>query len=234
MAKIIVSENQNEKNNLFYIQSCLSELFIRTGCSVLEKDGERCDFIIECKDCYEEILLAEIFDKIAEVIVVKYKYDFFKKNIKIAGLNVNEYEILMASLIAADLEDDKKYCIKKLPKTNKINIDGFYNFRLNALKKKWLEVASYMPPSFINSQLKDFVTFLLENKKKRSYIDSGRVYDQHFRRLLRCSLIEYEKAKIIREVLISNCGEVEINGTLEPDDEFYLKEFYKDKIYFSH
>jgi hypothetical protein len=91
-----------------------------------------------------------------------------------------------------------------------------------------------MPPHFVNSELKDFISFLLENKKKRSYIDSGKVYDQHFRRLLRCTLLGYENARIIREVLLSNCGEVEISGSLEPDDEFYLKEFYKDKIYFSH
>ncbi len=234
MAKIIISENLNGKNNLFYIQSCLSELFIRTGCAILEKSDERCDFIVESKDCYEDVLLAEIFDKIAEVIVVKYKYDFLKSNIKIAGLKACEYEILMASLIAADLEDDKKYCLSRLPKSNRINIDGFYNFRLKLLKKKWLEVASYMPPHFVNSELKDFISFLLENKKKRSYIDSGKVYDQHFRRLLRCTLLGYENARIIREVLLSNCGEVEISGSLEPDDEFYLKEFYKDKIYFSH
>jgi hypothetical protein len=91
-----------------------------------------------------------------------------------------------------------------------------------------------MPPSFINSQLKDFITFLLENKKKRSYIDSGKVYDQHFRRLYRCSLLGGDKAKITREIILSNCGEIEINGSLSPDDEFYLKEYYKDKIYFPH
>lgn len=234
MAKIIISENQNGKNNLFYIQSCLSELFIRTGSSISEKEDLRCDLIIDCKDCFLEVLKTEIFDKIAEVIVVKYKYDFFKESIKIAGLKACEYEILMASLIAADLDDDKRYCISKLPKENSINIDGFYNFRLNALKSKWTDIASYMPPNFINTQLKDFITFLLENKKKRSYIDSGKVYDQHFRRLYRCSLLGYDNARVVREVLLSNCGEVEINGKLEPDDEFYLKEYYKDKIYFTH
>ena len=234
MAKIIISENQKGKNNLYYIQSCLSELFVRTGSNLFEKEDLRNDLILDCKDCFLEVIRAEIFDKIAEVIAVKYKYDFFKENIKISGLKSCEYEILMASLIAADLDDDKKYCISKLPQVNEINIDGFYNFRLGALKKKWTEVASYMPPSFINSQLKDFITFLLENKKKRSYIDSGKVYDQHFRRLLRCSLLGYDNAVVIREVLLSNCGEVEINGKLEPDDEYYLKEYYKDKIYFSH
>ena len=234
MAKIIISENQNRKNNLLYIQSCLSELFIRTGCAILEREDYRADLIIEANDCYKEVLTAEIYDKVAEVIVVKYKYDYFKNIIKIVGLKECEYEILMASLIAADLEDDKKYCLSKMQPSCVVNIDGIYNFRIPALKKKWQDVASYMPPSFINSQLKDFITFLLENKKKRSYIDSGKVYDQHFRRLYRCSLLGGDKAKITREIILSNCGEIEINGSLLPDDEFYLKEYYKDKIYFSH
>ena len=73
-----------------------------------------------------------------------------------------------------------------------------------------------------------------ENKKKRVYIDNGRVYDSHYRRLKRSSLLDGDGVKIIREVLLSNCGEVELSGSIPKDDEFYLKEFYNDKIFFSN
>ena len=56
MAKIIVSENKSEKNNLFYIQSCLSELFIRTGCTIIEKDGEKIAIIAVCEHEYSYAL----------------------------------------------------------------------------------------------------------------------------------------------------------------------------------
>ena len=85
-----------------------------------------------------------------------------------------------------------------------------------------------MPTCFVNSQLKDFISYLLENKKKRVYVDCGRVYDAHFKRLKRCSLLGGgDKVSIVREVLLSNCGEIELTGPLPADDEFYLKEFYE-------
>jgi hypothetical protein len=65
------------------------------------------------------------------------------------------------------------------------------------------------------------------------YVDSGKVYDSHYRRLKRSSLLDGEGVKIIREILLSNCGEVELNGSLPKEDEYYLKEFYSDKIIFS-
>ena len=45
--------------------------------------------------------------------------------------------------------------------------------------------------------------------------------------------IDGDKIKIIREALLSNCGVVEISGEIPKDDEYYLKEFYSDKIIFS-
>ena len=73
---------------------------------------------------------------------------------------------------------------------------------------------------------------MAKNKKKRAYIDDCKVYDNYYRRLKRCALLGGEDAKILREVILSDCGEVEIRGEIPPTDEKYLKEFYGDKIYF--
>ena len=59
------------------------------------------------------------------------------------------------------------------------------------------------------------------------------MYDGHYRRLNRNLLTEYDKLNLVREVILSNCGEVELLGEIPKDDEFYLKEFYSDKITFS-
>ena len=55
------------------------------------------------------------------------------------------------------------------------------------------------------------------------YIDGGKVYDNHYRRLKRSSLLGGENIMIIREVLLSNCGEVELFGDIPKEDEYYLK-----------
>ena len=233
MAKIIVTDKDYNENNLLYAQNCLGELVQSvSGSFSIERSGNRSVLTVNCPSEYQEILSAEIADKTAEVVAINYKYEFFKKYVKVAGLNEKEYEILLASLIAADLEEDKRYAFEKMKGSFDIAIDGVYNFRLKALKQKWLDIVSFMPPCFINSQLKDFISYLLENKRRRIYIDGGKVFDCHYRRLLRSSLLDGERLKITREALLSNCGEIELSGDLPEDDEYYLKEFYNDKIYF--
>ena len=235
MSLINITENAKNEQNLYYIQSSMAELFTNARCVAVEIPQEkRIKLVVDCPDYYIDIVRTEIIDKIAEIIVIKYKYDYFKSSIEIGGLSSAEKEILLASLIAADIDDDKKFAIEKLKGIEEIAIDGVYNFRLKPLKKKWEDIVSYMPTCFMNSQLKEFVTYLLENKKKRIYIDCGKVYDQHYRRLKRSSLLSGEKLKIIREVLLSNCGEIEITGAIPKEDEKYIKEFYGDKLYFSN
>ena len=234
MTRLTVSENCKNYTNIEYIKNNLNEILTHTKSNVcLNKTDDRIEYVIECLDGYSDIIKAELIDKIAEIIAISYKYVYYKNQIKVGGLTENEREILYASLIAADLDADKKYCYNKCKDFCDIAIDGAYNFYLSPLKRKWEDVVSYMPSCFINSQLKDFITYLLENKKKKVYIDGEKVFDTHFRRLKRTDLLGGENVKIIREVLLSNCGEIELSGNIPSDDEKYLKEFYGDKITFS-
>ncbi len=235
MTSITITENKLNDGNLLYVQSSASELLMHADCSVRTStvDG-RAVLRINCPEYYADIIKTELADKVAEIIAIKYKYDFLKKNVKVSGLNATEKEILFTSLIAADLDDDKKYAFDRIKNNIEITVDGIFNFRLKPLKKKWCDVVSYIPTCFLNTQLKEFISYLLENKKKRVYVDCGKVYDCHYRRLKRCSLLDGENLNIVREVLLSNCGEIELNGLIPKEDEFYLKEFYNDKIYFSN
>jgi len=235
MVKITVSDSDYNQDNLNYVQSSMSEFFTYAGCRArMDNVDGRAVLTVTASECYADVVRAEISDKVSEIIAIKYKYDYFKKNVLVSGLKSEEKEILITSLIAADLLDDKKFSFDRVKGDTEIAVDGVYNFRLKALKKKWGDVASYIPPCFLSSQLKDFITYLLENKKKRVYVDCGRVYDWHFRRLTRSSLIGGGETEIVKEVILSGGGEVEIKGEIPKNDEFYLKEFYSDKIFFSN
>ena len=235
MAEIIISDKTAKERNLLYVQNHLECLSGHLGFSFQFKtEEERCFLSVVCPDYYSDIVSIEINDRIAEIIAINYKYDFFKKRIKICGLNETEYEILMTSIISADLEDDKKYVFNKLKDSkNNVYLDGFFNFRLQVLKKKWEEIVSYIPHYFVNAQLKEFISYLLESKKKKVYIDNGKVFDYNYKRLKRCELLDGDFVNIVREVILSNCGEVELNGDIPKEDETYLKEYYGDKIIFS-
>lgn len=235
MTSITVTEKESAGENLLYVQSASSELFSHADCSArVARTGGRVELKVNCPEFYSDLIKTEIADKVSEIITIKYKIDYFKKNLKVGGLTPNEKEILYASLIAADLEDDKRYTFGKLKTYDSIAIDGVYNFCLKPLKKKWQDVVECIPQIFLSSQLKEFISYLLENKKRRVFIDAGRVYDSHYRRLNRSELLGGESVKIVREVLLSNCGEVDICGEIPKDDEYFLKEYYRDKIVFSN
>jgi hypothetical protein len=234
MRLITITEKENNVNNLTYVQSGGMELFKHADCKVESyKTDDRAVLSIKCPDKYIDIVKSEIVDKVAEIIVIKYKYDYLKKTVFVSGLNFADKEILIASLIAADLDDDKRYAFDRLKQYSEIAIDGTFNFRLKALKKKWHDVVGYIPVSFVRTQLKEFISFLIESKKKRIYVEGGQVYDSHFRRLKRSTLLGENDASVIKEVLLSNCGEIELSGEISKDDEYYLREFYGDKIIFS-
>lgn len=234
MAQITVTEKDYNKSNLLYVQNSLGELLSQVGGTAnCRQAGSRSVLTVDCNEVFSDVLRCEIADKTAEIVAINYKYDYFKKNVKLCGLSNVEYEILMASLIAADLDDDKHYAYEKMKSSDEIAVDGLFNFRMQPLKRKWEDVVSYIPTGFMNSQLKDFISYLLENKKRRVYIDCGKVYDSHYRQLKRSSLLGGDAVNVVREVLLSNCGEIELVGNLPSEDEYYLKEFYNDKIIFS-
>lgn len=234
MAIITVSDCAKNIKGAEYIASSVKELVSGAGggASVIEAGG-RVTVKINCPDRFKEVVRAETLDKVADVVAIYYKYYYFKTAVTLYGLTPTEKEILFTGLIAADLEDDKRYAFSRLGLKEEISVDGVFNFMLNPLKRKWADVASYLPARFRGEQLKDFMTYLLERKSKRVYVDCGRVYDWHFRRLKRSDLLSGENVKIVREVLLSNCGEVELSGNLPADDEKFIKEYYGDKVFFS-
>ena len=231
---IKISEQTSRINNLIYIQRELSELSILTGLNVtLNTNDKISELIISFLEDYYHLIKPEIEDRIGEIISIGYKYMFFKEKLKIGGLTAEQKELLYTGLIAADLEDDKKYAVNKLKTHTDYSIDGIFNFRMRPLIDKWNDILALMPNYFGENQLKDFIGFLLENKKKRIFVEEGKVYDIHFKRLLRSQLLDGNELKIIKEILLSNCGEVELKGNIPIDDEKYLKEFYRDRVYFS-
>ena len=165
-----------------------------------------------------------------------YKYSFFKRTINLSGLDELERELLLTSLISADIEEDKKYVIKKLRDFKEYALDGIFNFRLKALKEKWYDIVSYVPPSFQPSQLKDFIVYLIRDKSnKRVYFDGGSVYDKRYNLLKRRELLSGDSGKlpIVKEILLSSAGEIELASKLPIEDEKYIKEYYGDRVSFS-
>ena len=172
-------------------------------------------------------------DKLADVIAVNYKYDYFKRYIRVSGLKAVEYELLLSALIAADLDEDKRYAKTRLSGPV-YALDGAFNFTMKPLTEKWRDVVSYIPTYFAPDQLKDFIGYIVAEKKGgRVYAMGNRVYDLHYNLLRRACLTGGNDCGVIKEIILSSSGEVELGAPIPETDEYYLKQFFGDKIFFS-
>jgi hypothetical protein len=228
MAEIFITDKGDCPENLNYVKQTLTELFTTLSCVVeIKQLGARSSLTIKTPDTYYQTVLGEITDKLAEIIAINYKYNFFNSRIKTAGLRKLEREILFAGLISADFDEDKRYSQIKLKGEGEISLDGIFNFRMKPLKNKWQEIVNCMPTCFMPSQLKDFMSFLIENRTKKVYVDNGCVYDEHYRRLDRNTLMNGdEEGKLIKEIILSEAKIVEITGEIPQLDQGFLSEFY--------
>ena len=233
MTELYISDSEGSMKNLLYLQKSLAEVLRQTGSTVnLEISSKRAVLTIFVPKLYRELIIAELYDKIAEVIAVGYKYAFLKKSVKTEGLSAKNTELLFAGIISADLRDDKRYIVSKLKGLEDIAIDGVYNFRLKLLKEKWVEVASLLPIYFTADQLRDFLTYICKDKKSKVYMDENCVYDEHYRKLLKAELIS-EEPNFVLETVLSGAEEIKLLSDIPDRELIPLKEFYGGKITFS-
>ena len=197
----------------------------------MESDSERCFYTATVTDANAELFRRSLEDKIADVIAVNYKYEYFKRFIRPSGLTAVEYDLLLSALIAADIEEDKRYVLSRL--SAPYAIDGSFLFLMKPLKKKWKEVVGYVPSYFNERELKDFIAYIVGEKRgRRVYVAHGGVFDGHYNKLFRSSLAGGGDIRTVKEVLLSSSGEVELDCKLKEVEEYYLKEFFGDKIFF--
>ena len=232
MALICVSDKDKNINNFEYVKITLSEVLQKTGASIdFTRSGARQTLVVCVPDEYAQIMQSELADKLAEIVAVNYKYNFFKSNISVSGLSKLQTEILFTALISADFEEDKGYVFSKLKGNNDLALDGAFNFQMKPLKKKWIEIIGLIPQSFTQNQLYEFLAILVENRRKKVYVDGGNVYDANYRRLRRVMLLDgEEEGRIVREIILSCGGKVEITGQLEISEEKLLSEYFCQRI----
>lgn len=236
METLRITDCENNISNIVYMYSGLSEVLSGSARNFSAyNDGSRSVLEIAANDDYADFIRAEIEDKIADIIAVNYKYACFSATVHPCGLTEDEREILLCALIAADIDDDKAYVKRRVASEREYSVDGLFNFRLAPLKKKWEGVAAYVPKAFNGDKLRDFIAFLLEEKRgTRVFVENGRVFDKHFRRMNRTFLTgrQYGDCRLLNELLLSGCGEVELLSAVSDCEEGLLRDFFGSKVIF--
>lgn len=238
MRLIKISDETERADGIRYISAALKNVISETGGAISEKyNGDRAELKIKIPERFADYIRSEAEDKIADVVAVGYKYDYFKKDIPASGLKDFEREILYSALIAADIDEDKRYIVKRTRIFDEYVIDGIFNFRLVPLRHKWEEITGYIPLVFTDKQLREFVRYLVgEKRSKKAIVQGGRVYDGNYNLLERSKLLpalpERSEGNILREVILSASGRVEIGSEIPDTDKKYLRDFYGGRIFF--
>lgn len=234
MGYLSISECYENNNNIIYIREALSPLVFKEIESSVFANRFRVGITFEIDDSINMGAKNELIDKIADVIAVGYKYAFFFNRMQTCSLNAFYKDLLITSLISADLIEDKRYIRSKIELNEEFAIDGFYNFKLTQLVKKWQEICNYVPEFFSPRELKDFMMYLIsETKGRRVCVDKNLIYDSFGNLLKRSRLLPKSDFAVFKEILLSSAKVLEIKALPPSEEEVkYIKEYFGNKILF--
>lgn len=231
MESITVTENGENRSNITYLYNAVMGCLQRYGGKGELIFGEgRAALRITAEKSAERNVRAFTKEKIAEIIGVGYKFEFLKERIRVC-LGKREKKLLLAALIAADLEGDKAYIRGKLDGAEEYSIDGFYAFRLGALREKWEKIATYIPVNFASDDLKKFCDFLVGESSNKVYVKGNAVFGENFLPLRRSRLTGEED--IETEIMLSDAGFVYCLGEVEDSVGDFLQKYYAERAIFS-
>lgn len=200
---------------------CVAGVFGRSGRTSLEFSTEK---------PYEPYVRGETVSAVAEVLVLSYKYRFFKRLLPLPALESEEREILLTALVAADFDADKEYVKARLSGLDEYLLDGVFFFRMQELKKNWERIASYVPATFSREALESFLEFLVAEGKTRVFLQGDTAYDEDYRPLKKSALTgEYSAPK---EILLSSAKLVYCFGGQSEKTRAFLKKYYPEKTFF--
>lgn len=233
MSILYVSDDYENADGIAYIRENLSELFFEKNATELVADNNRAGLYLKIAEGCEKAAADELAEKICDVLVIGYKYRFFDRKICLGGLGRADRAILISALIAADFDDDRRYARSVIKSESQYAVDGIFNFKLSALKNKWKEITEYVPEFFSKRELKDFVGYMIcEKRGRRVIVDGDKVYDRRFNRMKRSALTGKREKNLIEEILLAGAGEVEIKSLPCKNDELLLREYFGDKVFF--
>jgi hypothetical protein len=228
---ITVTENGENRSNITYLYNAVTSCLQRYGGkSELIFGEDRAALMITAEKSAERDVRAYTKEKIAEVIGIGYKFEFLKNRLRVC-LGQREKKLLLAALIAADLDGDKAYIRGKLDHSEEYSIDGFYAFRLGALREKWEKIAAYIPEGFASNDLKKFCDFLVGESHNKIYIKGNAVFGENFVPLRRSRLTGEED--IETEIMLSDAGFVYCLGEVEDSVGDFLQKYYAERAIFS-
>ncbi|MBR2617039.1 MAG: hypothetical protein IKC56_02260 [Clostridia bacterium] len=228
MKIVRITETANRKR-LEVASSLLTQIFRAAGvCARYESGEATATLTLEIPDLYTEFVFAEVREKLADIIVVGYKYDFFTEHTQFWGLAPQQKELFLTAVIAADYPEDRRFAQRAILLGEEISVDGIYHFKLQKLTEKWKEICACLPTYFGEEIYRSFMQYLIDDfSESNVYLVGENVYDKRYgKRSLSLFLDEKNHPNPAQEILLC-CGKtVHVVGEEESSAIPFIKDFY--------
>ncbi len=231
MEEITITQNGYDGLYMSYLYKKVRERFsfLPAVCDMAKRgDCMQIAFKTEQKYCPYVRKFTE--EHITDVIAIGYKYAFFEKRLALPLLSKWQRRILLTALVAADYEDDRSYIQRRIRGFSQYCIDGMFHFRLQDLKRRWEEIAEYIPADMGEMGMEGFIGFLAEDGEGKIFLKNGKVYDEEYRPLSRSILTGVGSA--VGEIILSGAEQVYCFGETETQAADFLKKYYGEKVVF--
>jgi len=141
MYEVTVSVPVADKHLLEHVKN-------QTMPAVAEMDGIATDlsdkfrayYSVACSDTFRFQLRRLLTDSVSEAVALGYKNMFVRDFLNVKGGNFFQ-DVLINTMCVFDKSYDQQIVSKIVDADKPIFIDGYCNFRLDALKRKWEEIA---------------------------------------------------------------------------------------------
>ena len=203
--------------------------FLPSSCD-LARDGEHAELAFKTEREYCPYVRKFAEEHIADIIVVGYKYAFFDRCLNLPLLSKERRRMLITALVSADYKDDRAYAIRRIRGFESYCIDGLFRFRLQDLKKRWEDVASYIPADMGEQATEGFLEFLAEDGEGKLFLKNGKVYDEEYRPLTKSILTGLESP--VGEILLGGAQKVYCFGETDLETRNFLKKYYAENAVF--
>lgn len=136
------------------------------GISTELDDEYRCYYTLACSDTYRFQIARAVAGAVSEALSLGYKNVFMRNLLEIDGDNFYQ-NVLVNTICLFDSEYDKQYVSRIMGDNATICLDGYYNFKMSPVKRKWYDVSKLVTDnSFIltdDELILEFLQYLLES-----------------------------------------------------------------------
>lgn len=123
-------------------------------------------YSLACADAYRFQIKRKLNDAVSQALTLGYKNVYIRR---LLGIDKNSFyqNVLVNTICIFDNDYDKQVVSRLLDTDKQLCIDGYYNFRLDAVKRKWREIIKLVSDNFYvlsdNVLITEFLQYLMES-----------------------------------------------------------------------